>query len=260
MATIIPIADVRICLEDQGTSAPVLLLHGFPATRHLWARVIPPLVNAGYRVVVPDLVGYGESEAPPGVRIDMASQADWMLALLDRLGLARVAVIAHDVGTAAAQLMAVNTPERLRGLALLDGVYLDDWAMEAISSIQTWDPAEAHRLFPVLKRRLGKSDALREMLTAYEGAYGGLRLIRASRDLDPNQTANIGDRLSATSVPATVLWGEHDEFLSIERVGQRLADCLGTPLVRLPGGHFTPLDCPAEVAEALCVFLAGLPP
>ena len=78
-----------MCLEDEGRGAPLLLLHGFPATRHLWSLVAPLLVGAGYRVVIPDLVGYGDSEAPTGVHVDMASQARWMLELLDRLGVAR---------------------------------------------------------------------------------------------------------------------------------------------------------------------------
>lgn len=259
MATHIRIADVRICLEDQGNGPALLLLHGFPATRYLWSRVIPLLVDSGFRVLAPDLVGYGESEAPPAVRIDMGSQAGWMEAALDELGVKRFALVAHDVGTAVAQLMVVNSPERLRGLALLDGVYGGDWAMEAISSIQAWDPAQAHRLFAVLRRRLGKSDELREMLSAYEGEEGGLRLIRASRDLDPRQTAQIAEAVRASGVPVIVLWGERDEFLPLERVGQRLADSLRTHLVRLPGGHFTPLDCPAEVADALRSFLTGLP-
>ena len=155
--------------------------------------------------------------------------------------------------------MVVDSPQRIRGLALLNSVYADDWAMEAISSIQAWDEAAADRLFPVLKRRLGKSDALREMLAAYEGSRGGLRLIRAARDLDPHQTAEVGDRLRATGIPTAVLWGEHDDFLPIERVGQPLAQSLATTLIRLPGGHFTPLDCPVEVADALRSFLANLP-
>lgn len=259
MATTIHMDDVRICLEDQGSGLPLLLLHGFPATRYLWSRVAPRLVDAGFRTIVPDLVGYGESQAPRGVRIDMASQAAWMLALLDQLCLTRVVVISHDVGTAAAQLMVIDSPQRIRGLALLNGVYADDWAMEAISSIQAWDEAAADRLFPVLKRRLAKSDALREMLAAYEGSHGGLRLIRAARDLDPRQTAEVGDRLRATGIPTAVLWGEHDDFLPIERVGQPLAQSLATTLIRLPGGHFTPLDCPVEVVDALGSFLANLP-
>ena len=259
MASTIRIREVSVCLEDNGEGSPLLLLHGFPATRHLWSRVAPILVSAGFRVLIPDLVGYGDSEAPTGARVDMRSQAGWMLELLDRLGVGYPVIIAHDVGSAAAQLMVVNAPDRVRGLAILDGVYAAEWAMGAIRSIQDWDPADAHRLSPVLARRLGKSAALREMLTSYQGEQGGLRLIRASRDLDPSQTADIGERLRASGVPAIVLWGERDEYLSIDEVGRPLAKWLEAPLVRLPGGHFTPLDCPLEVAEALRGFLEFLP-
>jgi pimeloyl-ACP methyl ester carboxylesterase len=256
LAERVQLAEVSLCLEDDGEGPPLLLLHGFPATRRLWSAVAPRLVRAGFRVIVPDLVGYGDSVAPDGVRIDMASQAGWLLELLERLEVTRPVIIAHDVGSAAAQLMVVHAPERFRGLAILDGVYGSEWAMDAIASIQAWDPADAHRLFPVLARRLGKSAALRDMLAAYQGEPGGLRLIRASRDLDPTQTANIGERLRASGVPAIVLWGERDEFLSVEHAGQPLAKLLEASLIKLPGAHFTPLDCPAEAAAALRTFLA----
>jgi pimeloyl-ACP methyl ester carboxylesterase len=92
----------------------------------------------------------------------------------------------------------------------------------------------------------------------YEGEQGGLRLIRAARDLDPRQTGLIGEALRASGIPALVLWGEQDTFLSIDAVGRPLAELLGAALLRLPGGHFTPLDCPREVATALHDFLARL--
>jgi pimeloyl-ACP methyl ester carboxylesterase len=100
---------------------------------------------------------------------------------------------------------------------------------------------------------------MKEMLAAYQGEQGGLQLIRAARGLDPRQTAVIGESLRASGVPAVVLWGERDEFLPIREVGAALAELLNAPLRELPGGHFTPLDCPAEVAEALRSFLAALP-
>ena len=175
----IQVTDATVTLEDVGEGLPVLLLHGFPATRALWSRVAPSLVAAGFRVLVPDLVGYGESEAAADVRVDMASQAHWLLEVLDALGVARAVVVGHDVGSAAAQLLVAGAPQRIRALAVLDGVYAAEWAMDAIASIQTWDPAQAHRLYPVLARRIAASAPLREMLTAYRGESGGLRLIRA---------------------------------------------------------------------------------
>jgi pimeloyl-ACP methyl ester carboxylesterase len=255
MATKIQLSDVQIEMDDVGEGRPVLLLHGFPATRHLWSLVAPLLVKAGYRLLVPDLVGYGSSVAPAGVLLDMASQSRWMVEMMDALGIAQASVIAHDVGSAAAQIMVANAPQRVRNLVVLDGVCGSEWAMDAIASIQAWNPEDAHRLFPVLARRLGKTPALREMLGAYEGEEGGLSLIRAARDLDPRQAEQIERSLRSSGVPALVLWGERDEFLSIDKVGRPLAELLGARLAIVPGAHFTPLDCPEEVAAELRDFL-----
>jgi pimeloyl-ACP methyl ester carboxylesterase len=259
MVTRLELDHVTIVLDDAGAGAPVLLLHGFPANRQLWSYVAPLLIEAGFRVLVPDLVGYGTADAPAGVRIDMASQARWIIKMLDYLGLARVAVVAHDVGSAAAQILAATVPQRLRGLAVLDGVYADNWAMDAVTSIQQWKPDEAHRLFPVLVRRLGKSEALRQMFKAYEGTGGGRRLIRAARDLDSTQTAHLSEALRTSGLPALVIWGEQDAIFPVDTVARPLAALLHAKLRLVPGGHFTPLDCPNEVAAALTDFLLHLP-
>ena len=100
---------------------------------------------------------------------------------------------------------------------------------------------------------------MREVLDAYRGEEGGLRLIRAARDLDPRQTEHLAEALRRSAVPALVLWGERDQFLPLATVGRPLAELLDAELVVVPGGHFTPLDCPGEVAGALCAFLARLP-
>lgn len=92
------------------------------------------------------------------------------------------------------------------------------------------------------------------MLAAYQGELGGLRLIRASRDLDPRQTEQLGEALRLSGVPALVLWGEHDVFLSIDAVGRPLAELLRAALIRLPGGHFTPLDSPRMWPERCVSF------
>ena len=260
MTTTVQLSDSSISLEDAGDGPPVLLLHGFPSTGTLWSLVVPALIEAQYRVLVPDLIGYGTIDAPSGVRVDMANQARWVLELLDALHVRRVAVAAHDVGSAAAQILLVNHPQRVRGLAILDGVFAGDWAMDSVASIRAWDPEEAHRLLPVLVRRLGKSERMREMLGAYSGKDGGIRLIRAARDLDPRQTEHLDEALRKAGAPALVIWGEFDAILPVDTVGRPLASLLDATLALVPGGHFTPLDCPTEVANLLIEFLVHLPP
>jgi pimeloyl-ACP methyl ester carboxylesterase len=258
MASTVQLSDARISLEVHGEGLPLLLLHGFPATSRLWDRVTPALAAAGYRCIVPDLIGYGDSPAPAGVRIDMLSQSRWLWQLMNELGVSAPIIIAHDVGSAAAQLMAVAAPTRVRALVILDGVFESEWAMDAVASIRDWDEAEAARLQPVLLRRLGKSPELRAMLAAYVGEAGALRLIRAARDLDPAQTAHLSAALRALRAPALVLWGRDDPYLPIDTVARPLAELLNAPLELLPGAHFTPLDCPHEVTAALRRFLAQL--
>ena len=256
------VGEAAVRFEDMGRGEPVLLLHGFPTSRHLWKQVAPLLVEAGFRVVAPDLVGYGESICPPSSEPDMASEAGWMLGLLDAIGVERAHIVAHDVGTAAAQVLVTGTPERARTLVMMDGVFGDNWAMQAIAPILDWQ--EPARLFRVLVRQLRNSGPVRldeqtarEVLAAYEGEEGGKRLIRAARALRPEQTAHILPRLRERAVPTRILWGEHDTYLTLDDVGRPLAEALGAGLTVLPGGHFVPLDCAAAVAAAVSEFAAS---
>jgi pimeloyl-ACP methyl ester carboxylesterase len=244
---------------DEGGGGPVVLLHGFPCTRTLWNGIASLLAAAGHRVLTPDLAGYGASAGPS----DMSAQADHLLAFFDALGLERVAIVAHDVGSAAAQILTARAPGRVRKLVVIDGVHAGEWAMDAIASIRDWPAADGSRLFKLLVRRVRTSAAqgrisdaqAREVLAPYEGDEGGARLIAAARSLDPSQTASLSHELHESGVPALVLWGEHDSYLSPETVGRPLAQLLRAPFVLLPGGHFLPLELPAEVAAQLLRFL-----
>lgn len=236
----------RLALDDLGSGRAVLLVHGFPSTRALWKGVAPRLVAAGFRVLAPDLAGYGESPGAPDV--GMESQAQWLLDLLDERGVEQVSLVAHDVGTAAAQILAVRAPRRVRTLVLMDGVYETEWAMGAVESIRAWDEREAARLQPVLARRLR---SIRELLGAYAGEEGGRRLIHAARCLDPRQTAGMTARLRQAGVPVHIVWGAEDAYLPVDTVARPLAAALSVKLTLVPGGHFLPLDNPEDVARVL---------
>lgn len=236
----------RFVLDDVGTGPPLLLLHGFPTTRRLWKGVTPRLVQAGLRVLAPDLIGYGDSPDAPDV--GMKNQAGWLLELLDEQRIDRVTVIAHDVGTAAAQILTVRSPERVRGLVLMDGVHETDWAMQAVASILDWDPSRAARLQPLLARKL---PVIAEVLVAFSGEEGGRRLIHAARCLDPEQTDGMTARLRQSGVPIRLIWGSDDAYFPPATAGRRLADALGVDLTVIPGGHFLPLDNPGGVAQAV---------
>jgi pimeloyl-ACP methyl ester carboxylesterase len=111
---------LRFFLVDEGDGAPVLLLHGFPDTASLWRHQIPALVDAGYRVLAPDLRGRGRTEMPPRVEdYALRNVVRDVAALLDAAGVQRAHVVGHDWGAAAAWLVGSLLPERVDRLVAI---------------------------------------------------------------------------------------------------------------------------------------------
>src|SRR5947209_8959757 len=109
-------ADVELAVREEGPSdgPVVVLLHGFPELGYSWRHQVEPLCAAGYRVLVPDLRGYGESDTPEPIEayaIDVLA-AD-VLALLDHAGADRGTVIGHDWGADLAWKTAWLHPDRI---------------------------------------------------------------------------------------------------------------------------------------------------
>ncbi len=113
-------SGVTIDVQVEGTGAPVVLLHGFPDSKRLWAKQVPALVDAGFQVIVPDQRGYGASDKPPEVdAYAVALLAIDVIAILDALSIERAHVVGHDWGAAVAWATAAFAPERVDHLVAL---------------------------------------------------------------------------------------------------------------------------------------------
>src|SRR5947208_512585 len=106
------VRGVRLHVAEAGEGEPLVLLHGWPENWWCWRKIIGPLAESGYRVVAPDMRGYGWSDpAPDGY--DKESLERDLIALLDALGLDRVQLIGHDWGGWVGFLACLNHPERI---------------------------------------------------------------------------------------------------------------------------------------------------
>ena len=107
-------------VDVVGDGRPVVLLHGFPDSGRLWRHQVPALRDAGFKVVVPDLRGYGGSDRPEGVEAySLLFLAGDVLGVLDHLGVERAHVVGHDWGAALAWTVASFAPDRVDHLVAL---------------------------------------------------------------------------------------------------------------------------------------------
>jgi pimeloyl-ACP methyl ester carboxylesterase len=116
----VDVNGVGIEYEVTGEGRPVVLLHGFPDSGRLWRHQVPALVDAGFRVIVPDLRGYGGSDRPQEVEAySIPFLVGDVLGVLDDLGVAKAHVVGHDWGAALAWAMGSLVPDRVDHLVAL---------------------------------------------------------------------------------------------------------------------------------------------
>lgn len=129
----------RIAYVDIGSGDPIVMLHGNPTSSYLWRNVIPHLEGLG-RVIVPDLIGQGDSDKLPVAdgpeRYSFAVVYDFLSGLLQALGVeARVVLVIHDWGSALGFHWAREHPDAIRGIAYMEGIVMpvdwDDWPENA---------------------------------------------------------------------------------------------------------------------------------
>ena len=116
-------------LGGDPNGPPILLWHGFPGTGYSWHKVMPLLVAAGYRVLVPDMRGYGDSDKPAGTKgYDGRALAEEFRLLIRTIGFGAgrpITIAAHDMGAPPALLWASEYPEEVSGLLSVSYTHLD---------------------------------------------------------------------------------------------------------------------------------------
>ena len=281
-----PVDGFRVAYDRAGEGPPVVLLHGWPGDRadH---RLVVPLLTGAADVVVPDLRGFGGSDAhavDPEEGYGADAQARSVLGLLDELGLGPVVLAGYDIGSRIAQTIARLAPDRVRALVVAPplpgaGRRLAEPDVQREFWYQTF-----HRL-PLSERLLdGDRAAVRTYLEHFWSHWSGPSFTPAGADLDrladayarPGAfPASIGwyrvgpgivarglaeqapapdDRLA---VPTHVLWPAHDPLFP-PAWGDRLDEFFSDVTVTsLPGsGHFVPLEAPEAFASAIRTALA----
>jgi pimeloyl-ACP methyl ester carboxylesterase len=116
----IEVNGISLYVEEHGAGVPVLLMHGFPDSARLWRNQVPFLVSNGFRVITPDMRGFGRSGRPQEVAAyRLPNVVADMTRLLDDLGIEAAHVVGHDWGAAVAWLTATLAPDGVRRLVAI---------------------------------------------------------------------------------------------------------------------------------------------
>ena len=123
---------IHLSVHQGGAGAPLILLHGYPQNHMCWHRVAPELAKH-FRVIVPDLRGYGDSDCPPDdaehTAYSKREMARDIVGLMDALGIERAAILGHDRGARVTYRLALDPPERVRRIGIIEVVPTGDfWA------------------------------------------------------------------------------------------------------------------------------------
>lgn len=252
----------------RGAGEPLVLIHGFPTSGHLWNEVVP-LLPSGHRAVVLDLLGFGRSDGPGREALTVQAHADRVLALMDALGIRQAALVGHGLGGGIAQSLAVRFPARVSRLALVSSVAFDAWPSRAMRIYRALAPLG--RLVPPgwlqsalragLLSGFANSAQGAHSLELYARSFAGLdgrdALLAHVRALRAAETAALAPRLAGLNIPTAIVWGRGDPFLP-PSLGERLRGAIpGATLDVLPSAcHYVPEDTPAALTAVLSHLLA----
>ena len=283
-------------MGGRADAPPVLLVHGFPQTHALWHRVAQRLAPH-YRLVLPDLRGYGDSDKPRGApdhaNYSKRTMAADQAALMASLGHTRYFVAGHDRGGRVSHRLALDHPDAVRKLCLIDiAPTLDMYAatdMTFASAYYHWfhliQPyplpetmiggcARAYLLAKLggwggpARQAAGSGPAFiePEALAEYERCFctpaaihGACEDYRASAGIDlahDRASRAAGQKIACDLL---VLWGERGVVQRLfDPVALWRAQCMGAVSGQmLPAGHFIPEELPEATAEALLTFFGG---
>ena len=268
----------RIACATVGSGEPVVLIHGTPSSSFIWRNVAPRLAEAGHKVHVFDLLGYGASERPFDQAVDtsVSGQVPILTDLMSQWGLESAHIVAHDIGGAVAQRFCLFHPTLAKSLTLIDTVSFDSWPskrtneqMKAGLEALIKKPDAEHRahfrewlLSTVEQKEAFASGSLETFVDLISGPIGQGSLFQHQvAHYDHRHTSKISDRLAELSaMPVQIIWGENDAWQVVDWARKLHAAIPGSTLHVLPQcGHFAMEDQPDRICDLVISFIAKHP-
>ncbi len=261
---------VRLAHLDEGDGDPVVFLHGEPTWSFLWRKVLVPVRDAGFRCIAPDLPGFGRSDKPTDLSwYDYDRHTAAFAALLQESDIRDATLVVHDWGGPIGLRAAVEHPDRIARLVVLDtGLFTGHQRMtDAWIAFRDFVARTEDLPIGLLVRGACKRDPGDEVIAAYEAPFpnaaskAGARAFPAILPTDPQAPgAQAGQRvleaLRGDQRPKLILWADSDPVLPLE-TGRKFAAALGSDVAHVieDASHFLQEDAGAQIGGLIADWL-----
>lgn len=266
-ADMLSVENVRLHARDSGpkSSSAVIMLHGFGSSLHTWEPWAQALQDE-YRVIRIDLPGSGLSEPDPTGRYDDQRTIDIVVALMDRLGVAKAALIGNSIGGRIAWNFAARHPERVTKLVLIspDGFASKGFAYDTQPKV----PAMAHVMRYILPRSMVRSSLAQaygdpsSLSERTVDRYYDLMLAPGSRSaliarMEQTVLRDPVPLLRQIRVPALLVWGDRDAMIPVGNAADYVREMPQASVVTFAAlGHVPHEEAPAQSLVPVRAFLA----
>jgi haloalkane dehalogenase len=263
---------VRLARIDEGEGAPVVFLHGEPTWSFLWRKVIPPVIDAGFRCVAPDLAGFGRSEKPLDVGwYSYDRHTELVRGLVQELDLRGATIVVHDWGGPIGLRVGVEEPERFDRIVIMDtGLFTGRQRMsDAWIAFRDFVERTADLPVSMLVRRACKTDPGEEVAAAYDAPFptpqskAGARafplIVPTSPDMPGAEAGRrVLEAFRTDERPTLMLWADSDPVLPPE-TGRRFAEAIGRPEPEPieNASHFLQEDAGEAIGRRIAGWLTG---
>lgn len=258
-------ANVHYQEFGEKTDPTIILIHGYTASVYVWKTTAPMLAEKGFHVIAIDLLGFGYSEKPRWFDYSIQSQARMISRFMDRIGIGRAIVAGSSYGGAVAATLALDYPQRVEKLVLIDAVINDEVKSHPIlklasvrgigevitpflSDSKLFLRYRMHSTLAKANHRMitkDRIDSIRRPLAAADGHHA---LLATSRNWSANR---IEEDASLIDQPTLIIWGEEDNVIPIKN-GYKLHDeILNSRFVVLKDCGHVPQEEKSELVVSL---------
>jgi pimeloyl-ACP methyl ester carboxylesterase len=265
--------------DYPGTGPAFVLMHGFPDNLHIYDELVPYLSRAGRRVVTFDFLGFGESSKQSGASYNFKQQLGDLEEVVNALGLDKFIPVAHDASGPAAINFALEHPDRVAELHILNSIYawtpairipelIEIFATPSLQKLATafmqspeqlgWLLGVQQSLFHAALPESQKAhfltvmpDLIGQNFRQQPSALPAFAQMNADLFAEVKRNAERLPSVKALQMPVKIIWGTSDPYLSKELADEFVGMFQNATVDFLDAGHWLQIDAPADVAALM---------